>query len=140
MLLLLWIILFIYVSCLSCFWSVGCSLVVACRETANLLALFCVMFYCVFVTFPCGVLGQVWNLVVRFLIFASLLTSMVYQLVDIYNNFCKSLDKGKEVRAVFCDISKAFDRVWHRGLLFKLESILSLLVFLIPYYYDSRIT
>ena len=24
---------------------------------------------------------------------------------------------------VFCDISKAFDRVWHEGLLFKLESI-----------------
>ena len=49
--------------------------------------------------------------------------STVNQLVDIYNTFCKSLDKGKEVRAVFCDISKAFDRVWHRGLLFKLESI-----------------
>ena len=24
---------------------------------------------------------------------------------------------------MFCDISKAFDRVWHRGHLFKLESI-----------------
>ena len=41
----------------------------------------------------------------------------------IYNIFCKSLDEGKEVRAVFCDISNAFDRLWHRGLLFKLKSI-----------------
>ena len=28
----------------------------------------------------------------------------------------------KEVRAVFCDISKAFDRVWHKGLIHKLET------------------
>ena len=49
--------------------------------------------------------------------------STVNQLTDIYNTFCKSLDEGKEVRAVFCDISKAFDRVWHEGLLFKLKSI-----------------
>ena len=49
--------------------------------------------------------------------------STVNQLIDLYNTFCKSLDEGKEVRAVFCDISKAFDRVWHRGLLFKLESV-----------------
>ena len=48
--------------------------------------------------------------------------STVNQLVDIYNTFCHSLDQGKEVRAVFCDISKAYDRVWHRGLLYKLES------------------
>jgi hypothetical protein len=33
------------------------------------------------------------------------------------------LDEGKEVRVVFCDISKAFDRVWHKGLLRKIESI-----------------
>ena len=39
--------------------------------------------------------------------------STVNQLVDIYNTFCKALDNGLEVRAVFCDISKAFDRVWH---------------------------
>ena len=34
-----------------------------------------------------------------------------------------ALDEGKEVRAIFCDSSKAFDRVWHKGLLFKLESV-----------------
>ncbi|MCG7869675.1 MAG: endonuclease/exonuclease/phosphatase family protein [Candidatus Thiodiazotropha taylori] len=49
--------------------------------------------------------------------------STVNQLVDLYNTFCKALDEGKEVRAVFCDISKAFDRVWHRGLLYKLRRI-----------------
>ena len=49
--------------------------------------------------------------------------STVNQLVDIYNTFCKALDEGKEVRSIFCDISKAFDRVWHRGLLFKLKSV-----------------
>ncbi len=49
--------------------------------------------------------------------------STVNQLVYVYNDICKALDDGKEVRAVFCDISKAFDRVWHRGLLFKLSSI-----------------
>ena len=35
--------------------------------------------------------------------------------------FCKALDEGKEVRTVFCDISKVFDRVWHEDLLFKLR-------------------
>ena len=47
----------------------------------------------------------------------------VNQLVDIYNSFCKAIDEGKEVRAIFCDISKAFDRVWHRGLLYKLQTV-----------------
>ena len=46
--------------------------------------------------------------------------STVNQLTDMYNTFCRALDEGKEVRVVFCDISKAFDRVWHRGLLAKL--------------------
>ena len=36
---------------------------------------------------------------------------------------CEAVDKDKEVRAVFCDIGKAFDRVWHKGLLFKLLTI-----------------
>ena len=38
--------------------------------------------------------------------------STVNQLADVYNAFCKALDEGKEVRAIFGDISKVFDRVW----------------------------
>ena len=33
----------------------------------------------------------------------------------------KSLDEGFEVRAVFLDISKAFDKVWHVDLLLKIN-------------------
>ncbi|CAC5394081.1 unnamed protein product [Mytilus coruscus] len=47
--------------------------------------------------------------------------SAVNQLVNISNDFGKALDSGKEIRVVFCDISKAFDRVWLKGLLFKLQ-------------------
>ena len=38
------------------------------------------------------------------------------------NTFSGALDSGKEVKVVFCDISKAFDRVWHKGLLCKLKA------------------
>ena len=66
------------------FLSVHCCLVVSYWERAGLLALLYVLFYCIFVTFPCGVLGQVWYLY-RFLIFASLLILLrmcdTYQLV-----------------------------------------------------------
>ena len=44
--------------------SVPCSLVVTCWERADLLVFLNVMFSCIFVTFPCGVLGQVWYLIV----------------------------------------------------------------------------
>ena len=47
--------------------------------------------------------------------------STVNQLVNLYHILCEALDKKKEVRIVFCDISKAFDRVWHKGLIYKLE-------------------
>ncbi len=47
--------------------------------------------------------------------------STVYQLIDIYNQITKAFDEKKSTCMVFCDISKAFDRVWHRGLLFKLR-------------------
>ena len=48
--------------------------------------------------------------------------STVNQLTFLYNTFCQALDSGKEFRAVFCDISKAFDLVWHVGLLHKLKA------------------
>ena len=45
----------------------------------------------------------------------------INQLIDIYNTIISCLDQGKDVRFIFCDISKAFDKVWHSGLLFKLR-------------------
>lgn len=47
--------------------------------------------------------------------------STVNQLLEIYNIIIENLDKGKDVRFIFCDVSKAFDKVWHNGLLFKLK-------------------
>ena len=47
--------------------------------------------------------------------------STVFQLIDIYDQICRAFDEKKSTCIVFCDISKAFDRVWHRGLLFKLR-------------------
>ena len=55
---------FIYVSCYRVFLTVNCSLVVTCWKRADLLALLYVMFYCVFVTFPYDVLGQMWCFIV----------------------------------------------------------------------------
>ena len=64
--LLLWIfLLFVFRVCLCyTFLSVSCGPVVTCLEIYDLLALLCVMFTCVFITFPNGVLGQVWCFIV----------------------------------------------------------------------------
>ena len=43
------------------------------------------------------------------------------QLLSIAQEILSAFDDGHEVRAVFLDISKAFDRVWHEGLLLKLQ-------------------
>ena len=47
--------------------------------------------------------------------------SCVNQLLAITNEIYESFDEGFEVRGVFVDISKAFDKVWHEGLLLKLN-------------------
>ena len=47
--------------------------------------------------------------------------STVYQLIEIYHNIVTAVDRGEFSCIVFCDLSKAFDRVWHKGLLFKLR-------------------
>ena len=54
----------LFMSCVfNAFPLVHCCLVVTCWERADLLALVCDV-SCVFVTFPCGILGQVWYLIV----------------------------------------------------------------------------
>lgn len=47
--------------------------------------------------------------------------STINQLLAITTEIYKAFDKYQETRAVFLDISKAFDKVWHEGLCFKLK-------------------
>ena len=49
--------------------------------------------------------------------------STINQLAYLYHTFSEALDKKKEIRVVFCDISKAFDKVWHEGLIYKLSKL-----------------
>ena len=47
--------------------------------------------------------------------------SCINQLLAITHEIYKSFDDVFEVRGVFLDISKTFDKVWHEGLIFKLK-------------------
>ena len=47
--------------------------------------------------------------------------STINQLLAITTEIYNSFEVKKETRAAFLDISKAFDKVWHPGLLFKLK-------------------
>ena len=47
----------------------------------------------------------------------------VNQLIHIVHNIHKGLDHKRDVCMVFLDISKAFDRVYHEGLIFKLKQL-----------------
>ena len=60
---ILCMVVFVILSC-HAFYYIHCSHVIACWERADLLVLLCVMFTCVFVTFPYGVPGKVWYLIV----------------------------------------------------------------------------
>ena len=46
--------------------------------------------------------------------------SCINQLLSITHEIYSSFDEGLEVRSVFLDILKAFDKVWHDGIIFKL--------------------
>ena len=47
--------------------------------------------------------------------------STVCQLTTLYNSICQGLDEKHSIQFVFFDLSKAFDRVWHEGLIHKLR-------------------
>ena len=47
--------------------------------------------------------------------------SCINQLISIAHEIYKSFDDGYEVRGVVLDISKAFGKVWHQGLHYKLR-------------------
>jgi hypothetical protein len=48
--------------------------------------------------------------------------STVHQLLEIYNSILNSLGNKEAHCFVFCDFSKAFDKVWHRSLLHKMKA------------------
>ena len=50
--------------------------------------------------------------------------SCIAQLLSIMNEIQTAFDENPtgDVRGVFLDISKAFDKVWHDGILFKLKA------------------
>ena len=47
--------------------------------------------------------------------------SCINQLLSITIDIYQSFDNGFEVRGAFLDISKAFDKVWHKDLIYKLK-------------------
>ncbi len=49
--------------------------------------------------------------------------STINQLINIYNKIHCQLDNDDDVLTVFLDLTKAFDKVWHKVLLYKLKKI-----------------
>ena len=47
--------------------------------------------------------------------------STTFQLIDVYHHICQTFDNNQYAWMVFCTLSKTFDRVWHKGLIFKLK-------------------
>ena len=47
----------------------------------------------------------------------------INQLLSITHEICKSFDNGFKLRGVFLDITKAFDKVWREGIIFKWTSL-----------------
>ena len=75
--------------------------------------------------------GLIFNEMLRFFVDNKLITMSqsifkpddfwINQLFSITDKIYKPIEYGLEVRSVFLDISTAFDKVWHEGVIFKLE-------------------
>ena len=44
-------------------------------------------------------------------------SSTISQLLELCHKFSSALDERMDVHVVYSDISKAFDKVWHKGFL-----------------------
>ena len=69
------------------------------------------------------------------------LDSTINQLIYISDQIYKSLEEGVDVCVVYLDVSKAFDKIWHDGLIFKLKQYGisgTLLAWLIDYLKDRQ--
>ena len=73
--------------------SVYCRLEVTCCERTGLLALLVMVFSCVFVTFSCGALGQVWYLIV-----SNSDTCLLYYLVTINHSKSESFTVSEKLK------------------------------------------
>ena len=64
----------------------------------------------------------------------------VNQLLAITHNIYESLDSDKDVCAIFRDVSKTFDKVWHEGLISNLRQfvITCTLISLLEHYLTDR--
>ena len=49
--------------------------------------------------------------------------STTNQLLKIVHQIYQDINEGKDTCMVFLDVSKAFDKVWHTGLIFKLQKM-----------------
>ena len=49
--------------------------------------------------------------------------SCINQLLSIIREIYESFDEGLKVKSVFLDITKAFDEVWHDGIIYKLTQM-----------------
>ena len=73
----------------------------------------------------------IYNIIFEYLIENNLITenqsgfkpgdSCINQLLSITHDIYKSLDDGFEVKSMFLAIFKAFNKVWHGGLIYKLK-------------------
>ena len=111
------------------FLSVHCSFVVNCWERANFLALFCAMSYCGFVTFPFGVLGQMWYLIVSipdlchltFVFGSCFVVQNLVSFLVLPSPFCEERSGCFTFIAFGCHVTVSFcvSLSWCRGLIFS---------------------
>jgi len=67
-----------------------------------------------------NILYEITYLLQRTLVF-KIIDGTINQLIPLTNIICENLDSGIDVCSMFLDISKGFDWVYHKGLIFELK-------------------